>query len=313
MRASSSSGVAHVQRAPQRLGRRIAEHRGGAGVPAGDDAGEVPGPDGLARLLHDRGQQLVLRFALAEGGDQALDVVRHVVERLGREAHFGGALGVDAHGVVALAEAVGALGQHAQRAEVAAEDQPDELQHEEQRHRHDLDLLHELVPEAVLRLDRGHARGQLAVAHPARHHVDALLHVGDRGEAGEPRRGLELVGRVLRHQHLAVLVGPGEALDLALAHLVPEQLADRGVFADQRLIGDQRRDEGQRLVQLALEAGGMLGRPLGHEQRGLHAAAGDDRHAHGEHEAGNEPQVLPELKHAEIFHQRRCRICSRTT
>jgi hypothetical protein len=75
-------------------------------------------------------------------------------------------LGVDAHRVVALAEAVRALGQHAQRAEVAAEDQPDELQHEEQRHRHDLQLLDELLPQPVWAFTGVITRGERAVSHP---------------------------------------------------------------------------------------------------------------------------------------------------
>jgi hypothetical protein len=65
--------------------------------------------------------------------------------------HFRRAFRLDAHGVVALAEAVRAFGEQAQRVEVAAEDQPDELQHEEQRHRQDLQLLEELLPRAGYR------------------------------------------------------------------------------------------------------------------------------------------------------------------
>ena len=86
---------------------------------------------------------------LTEGGNQVLDVVRHVIERLGRRAHLGRAFGFDAHRMVAPAEAIGAVGKHAQRSQVAAEYQPDELQHEEQRDKHDLQLLDELRPQPV--------------------------------------------------------------------------------------------------------------------------------------------------------------------
>ena len=99
------------------------------------------------------------------------------------ELHFGRAFGLDAHRVVALAEAVRAFGQHAQRAEVAAEDQPDELQHEEQRHRHDLQLLDELLPQPVVGLGGGHRGVERAVADAARGDLDAFFGALDRGNA----------------------------------------------------------------------------------------------------------------------------------
>src|SRR5687768_17936919 len=81
----------------------------------------------------------------------------------GGEHHLGRAFGLDAHRVVALAEAVRALGEHAQRAEVAAEDQPDELQHEEQRHHDDLQLLDELLDRKSTRLNSSHGYISYAV------------------------------------------------------------------------------------------------------------------------------------------------------
>jgi hypothetical protein len=202
--------------------------------------------------------------------------------------------------VVALAEAVGAFGQHAQGAEVAAEDEPDELQHEEQRHRDDLQLLHELVPEPVVGLGRGHGRIEPAVAHAPRRDLDRVFGALDRGDLAEPARRVQQVGLVLGDELAAVLVGPLEALDLALLHLVVEQLADHGVLAQDRLVGDERRHERERLVQLALEARRMFGRPLRHEERRLNAAAGDDRDSHREHQAGDKAPVLPESNAAHM-------------
>src|SRR5439155_15098007 len=97
----------------------------------------------------------------------------------------------------------------------------------------------------------------------------------------------------------AVLVGPGEAVDLALLDLVFQELADRGVVTDERLVGDQWREEGERLGLFARQAGRVLTRALGHEERRLHPTTGDDGNPHGKHEARDEPQVLPEMKHAD--------------
>jgi hypothetical protein len=87
----------------------------------------------------------------------------------------------------------------------------------------------------------------------------------DGGKAREPARRDQGIGLVLRDQRLAVLVGPGEAVDLALSPGF-QQLADRGVVADQRLVSHQGRDESQRFGLLARQAGGVLGRPLRHQR-----------------------------------------------
>src|SRR3989449_574266 len=104
-----------ASRAPHSVGRGITEHGGGPGIPAGDDAGQILGPDRFAGLLDDGRQELVFRFAFPKRGDQAFDVVRHVVERFGGKAHFRRTFGLDAHRVVALTETVRAFGKHAQR------------------------------------------------------------------------------------------------------------------------------------------------------------------------------------------------------
>ena len=206
--------------------------------------------------------------------------------------------------MVALAETVGALGQHAQRAEVAAEDEPDELQHEEQRHRDDLQLLDELLPQAVLRLDRRHVGAQRAVADAAGGDVDGLLGVVDGGDAYEPLRRLERVGHVLSDQRLAVAVGPLEPVDLTTAHLVLQQLADGLIFADECLVGDEWRQEDEHFLLLALQTRGVFRPALGKEQCRLHAAADDDRHAHRQHQARDQSPVLPEAKDAHVLHRR---------
>src|SRR5438034_4760234 len=102
--------------------------------------------------------------------------------------------------MVTLAEAVRAFGQHAQRAEVAAEYQPDELQHEEQRHANDLQLLEELLPKPVVSLDRSHDGAELPVSHPAGAHVEALFRMLDGGDSDEPGRGVDDVRRILTDQ-----------------------------------------------------------------------------------------------------------------
>jgi hypothetical protein len=44
----------------------------------------------------------------------------------------------------------------------------------------------------------------------------------------------------------------------------------------------------------------MLGRAFGHEKVGLHPAAGDDRGADREHQAGDESPVRPETNAARL-------------
>src|SRR6267378_1899430 len=162
----------------------------------------------------------------------------------------------------------GNLGTLHMLAEVAAEYQPDELQHQEQRHRQDLQLLDELQPKPVVGLDRSHPGTELSVSHAARRDVETLFPVLNDGKAREPSRCVELIRRVLRDQRLAVLVGPREPVDLAFLDLVFQQLADRRVVTDERLIGNQRREEDQRFPLLAQQPGGMLARALCHEQDG---------------------------------------------
>src|SRR3954451_11206357 len=99
--------------------------------------------------------------------------------------------------MIALTETVRAFGKHAQRSQIAAEDQPDELQHEKQRHGHDLQLLDELPPEPVLRLDRSHAGAELSVSHAAGGDVDALFAVLDDGDPRKPGGRVELLGLIL--------------------------------------------------------------------------------------------------------------------
>src|SRR5438105_13017261 len=117
--------------------------------------------------------------------------------------------------MVASAEAVRAFGKHAQRSEIAPEYQPDELQHEEQRHGDDLQLLDELLPKPVLRFDRSHPSTELSVSHAARGDLDTLFDVLNGGNAGEPGRRLELIGHVLRDQRFTVPVRPLEPGELA--------------------------------------------------------------------------------------------------
>jgi hypothetical protein len=287
MRCCSASGVDWVtfKACPIASPGTVAEHRCGAGVPAGDVAGEVGGPDRFARLLDDGREQAALRFALGQRGDQALDVVGHVVEGLRRQAHLRRALGRDAHAVLALAETVRAHREHAQRAEVAAEDQPDELQHEEQRHRQDLQLLGELLPEPVVRFDRRHPAGERAVPDTSRRDLDAFLEDRDGREGHEPSRRVELVVDIRGNHLLAVPVRPDELVGLRLLDLTLEELADRLVVADQGLVGDQGREEHQRFRLFAPQPGGMLGCAFRHEQGGLHAAGGNHRAADRGHQA----------------------------
>src|SRR6266850_521097 len=200
--------------------------------------------------------------------------------------------------MIALAETVRAFGKHAQRSEVAAEYQPDELQHEKQRHANNLQLLEELLPKPVLSLDRTHDGTELPVAHSARTHVNALLRVVDGGDSCEPSRRVENIRQVLTDQVLAFLVGPRQAVDLAPFDLVFQQLPDLLVIADERLIGNQRCDESERLLLLTQQTRGIFPGALRQKQRGLHAARGDDRDPDGEHEAGNQSPIAPEAKRA---------------
>ena len=243
-------------------------------------------------------------LALLGRGEQSFDAVRHVVERFGGLADFGRARGIDAHRMVAPTEAVRAFGKHVQRSEIAAEDQPDELQHEEQRHGHDLQLLDELLPKPVMGVDRSHVGTEPSVSNPARRDIDTLSHVLDGGNAREPARRDEHIRCVLSDQRLAPPVGPGELFDLAFLDLVCQQLADRRVFTDERLIGNQRREEGQGFPLLAQQPGGMLGRTLRHQQDGLHAASQNDRDSHGKHEARNQSPRIPESEPVLVFHGR---------
>src|SRR5258706_3468901 len=220
-------------------------------MPAGNEAVQTLGPDGFAGLLDDRRQQLVLRFAFAKRGDQVLGVVGHVVERLGSQDYFGRTLGLDAHRMVALTETVRAVGKHAQRSEIAAEYQPDELQHEEQRHGDDLYLLDELLPEPVLVVDRSYGGSERSIRHPAGPDIDALFAVLDGDNPREPLRRLTLGLPVLSGQCLAVPGDPLESGALGPLDLLFQQLADRLVSTDQRLIGHQRREESERFSLLA--------------------------------------------------------------
>ncbi len=204
--------------------------------------------------------------------------------------------------MVALTETVRAVGKHAQRSEIAAEYQPDELQHEEQRHGDDLYLLDELLPKPVLGVDRSYGGSELSIGHPAGRDIDALFAVLDGDNPCEPLRRLALSLPVLSGQCLAVPVDPLESVDLGPLDLLFQQLADRLVVTDQRLIGHQRREEGERFSLLAQQPGRMLGRPFGHEERGLHAPRGDDRRAHGKHQPRNQSPILPEPEDADVFH-----------
>ena len=158
------------------------------------------------------------------------------------------------------------------------------------------------MPEPVVGSDRSHPGAERPVSHPAGGDLDALLGGVDGRDAHKPVRRLELVGLVLGDDLLAVPVGPHDAVGLGLLDLVLQQLADRFVVADQRLVCNQRREKDERLMLLAREAGGVLGGALGHEQGTLHAAAGDDRDPHGKHEARNQSPILPESKYAHVSH-----------
>ena len=144
-----------------------------------------------------------------------------------------------------MAETVGAFGQHPQGAQVPPEDQPNELQHQKQRGRHDLKLLDKLFPQAVVRLDGRHPRIQLSVANPAGCDINTFFGNVNGSNTGEPTGRVQHVGFVLCDQFAALFVHPLNQVEFALGHLLFDQLVNRRVFTNQRLVGNEWRDEAQ--------------------------------------------------------------------
>ena len=204
--------------------------------------------------------------------------------------------------MVAPAEPVRAVGEHAQRSQVAPEHQPDELQHQEQGDEHDLQLLDEPRPQPVHRLGRSHLAVERPVFHAARGHGERAIDHVDRGDIREPVRRFELVGLVLCDHLCTALVGPHEAVGLPLYDLALEHLADRLVIAQDGLVGHQRREECERLLQFPLVPRGGLGHAFREQQRGLYAAAENDGEPHRRHQPGDDSPARPEAKYAQDFH-----------
>ena len=251
---------------------------------------------------NDGREQLVFRLAFTEGGNQAFDVVGHVIERLGRRAHLGRALGLNAHRMVAPAEAIGAVGKHAQRSQVAAEYQPDELQHEKQRYKHDLQLLDELRPQPVSRRNLRHFDVERSVCHPARLDRRVALHVLDGGNFREPARRFAYFPLFVSENTSTALVSPDDIFDIRLFYLGVQQPTDRLVFTEDGLIGDQRRQEHQGLGHLPPMPGGVFGRSLDQQQVSLYAPSDQDRESHGGHQPCDDAPRGPESQQAENFH-----------
>ena len=172
--------------------------------------------------------------------------------------------------MIALGKAVGAVGQGTQGAEITAEYQPQKLQHQEQRGGDDLQLFDKLLPQPVLRRHRVHASLQFSIRDAARHHIGgSVFEQLDIQQRGEPDRSADLRRAVLRGQRAPAAIGPRQTLDLQPQYLLFQQLLDRRIVTDQRLIRHRWRQILQYLVDVAVQPRLGFSGPLMQQQSGL--------------------------------------------
>src|SRR5204862_4880019 len=106
-------------------------------------------------------------------------------------------------------------------------------------------------PQAVLCGNRRDGGGQHSIGHAPRRHFEGVYAVIDGDQLAEPARRLAALVGVVGGEDLAVAVAPLETVHLRALYLLSQELVDRLVVADQRLLGNERREEGEGFRLLA--------------------------------------------------------------
>src|SRR5690349_18159006 len=154
--------------------------------------------------------------------------------------------------------------------------------------------MHELRRWPVHRRYGRQLRAQDTVARTALRNFECRFDVLDRHDRLEPQGRIFLVRHVRSRDPAPALVYPVELPDLELERLRFQQLRDGFVIAKHRLVGDERREEFERLLALALVACGMLSCALQREQVALSDTADENGESDRCHQPRNQTPFGPD-------------------